>query len=97
MSVQDYAVKHGVNGTDLSLLTHKLEFWAQFVHDTLALQIPDFDALLGGRNQPVPVRAEAQSINNVTGVQRIQALSFRQVPQHCHAVLASAGAEGAVW
>ncbi len=25
--MQDYAVKHGVKGTDLSLLTHKLEFW----------------------------------------------------------------------
>jgi hypothetical protein len=43
-------MKGYVKGTDVNFLIHKLKFWAQFVHNTLALQIPNFDALLGGCN-----------------------------------------------
>jgi len=84
-------------GTNLCLLAHEWEFWAQFIHNALALQIPDLDALLRSSNQPVSVRAKAKSVDDVTGIQRIQALAFRQVPQHGHTILAAASTEGTIW
>ena len=35
-------------------------------------------------------------MNDVSGVQRVQALALTQIPQHGHSILASRGAEGAV-
>ncbi len=60
--MKNYVVKHGLKGTSMNLFIHKLEFWVQFVYNTFAFQIPNFDALLGGCNQPIHVRTEAQSL-----------------------------------
>jgi hypothetical protein len=53
MLAKNYVVKNGLKGTGMNLIIHKLEFWAQFVHNILVFQIPIFDALLGGCNQPI--------------------------------------------
>jgi len=94
--MRDCSVKHGgkrERETDLSLLAHEGEFGTQLIHNTLALQVPYLDALLRSRHKPVSVRAEAQSVDDVAGIQRIQALAFRQVPQHGHTILAATGAQ----
>jgi len=45
------------------------------------------DALAGGRAQPVAVGREAERVDDLARVQRVQALALRQVPQHGHRVL----------
>ena len=52
-----------------------------------SLQVPDLDGGLGGGAQPVAVGGEAQGVDDVAGVQGVQALALGQVPQHGHAVL----------
>ncbi|GIL85543.1 hypothetical protein Vretifemale_14047, partial [Volvox reticuliferus] len=59
-------------------------------------QIPDLDGRLGGSAQPVAVRREAQAMDDVTGIQAVQALALSQVPQHGNAVLAAGRAQRAV-
>lgn len=48
---------------------------------------PDLDAGPGGSAEPVAVGAEAQGVDDVTAVQRVQVLALVQVPQHGLAVL----------
>lgn len=42
---------------------------------------------LGGGAQPVAVGGEGEGVDDVAGVQAVQALALCQVPQHRHAVL----------
>mmetsp|Transcript_713 Transcript_713/g.2117 ORF Transcript_713/g.2117 Transcript_713/m.2117 type:complete len:286 (-) Transcript_713:298-1155(-) len=84
------AVGHG------GLLAHGRELGAQLVHDGLALQVPDLDARLGGGAEPVAVGGEGEGGDEVPGIQAVQALALRKVPQHCHVVLAARGAQGAI-
>lgn len=68
----------------------------EVVHHLLALQVPDLDALGRGGAEPVAVGGEDQGVDDVAGVQGVEALAFVQVPEHGGAVLAAGGAEGAV-
>lgn len=45
------------------------EFRAEFVNDALALQVPDLDARSGGSAEPVSVGREAESVDDVTGIE----------------------------
>jgi len=45
------------------------------------------DALARGRAEPVAVGREAERVDDLARVQRVQALALRQVPQHGHRVL----------
>lgn len=73
-----------------------LQVHLEIGNNTLALQIPNFDARLRGSAEPVPVRAKAQSIHNGASLQRVQHLPLRQIPQQNHTVLPCARAQGAV-
>ena len=48
---------------------------------------PDLDAGLGGGAEPVAVGGEGEGVDDVTGIQGVQALALSQVPQHCNAIL----------
>jgi hypothetical protein len=88
--VQAHAIR------DLGLLADECEVRAQLVNNALAFQVPNLDARLSRGTQPVPVRAEAKRVDNITGIQRVQPLALRQIPQHGDTILASAGAQGAI-
>eukprot|EP00976_Prorocentrum_cordatum_P033770 687344-Prorocentrum_minimum.AAC.2 len=98
-SVQGATVRAPVEGKAVrlqGLLAHRGHLGAELIDDALALKIPDLDARLGGSAQPVPVGAEAQAVDDVTGIKRVQALALREIPEHSHTVLATGGAERAV-
>mmetsp|Transcript_28662 Transcript_28662/g.34818 ORF Transcript_28662/g.34818 Transcript_28662/m.34818 type:complete len:265 (+) Transcript_28662:31-825(+) len=81
---------------DLGLLADWREVGAQVVNDALALQVPDLDAGVGGSAQPVAVGAEAQGVDNVAGIKRVQTLALSEIPQHSNPVLATGGTQGTV-
>mmetsp|Transcript_4946 Transcript_4946/g.8723 ORF Transcript_4946/g.8723 Transcript_4946/m.8723 type:complete len:347 (-) Transcript_4946:100-1140(-) len=84
------AVGHG------RVLAQRGHLGHQLVHHLLALQVPDLDALRGGRAQPVAVGREHQRVDDVARGQRVQPLALVQVPEHGGAVLAARGAQAAV-
>lgn len=57
---------------------------------------PNLDGVGSGRAEPVSVGREAESVDDVTAVERVQVLVVVEVPQHGLAVLATRGAERAV-
>lgn len=54
------------------------------------------DASRGSGAQPVAVGRENEGVDDVSGIERVQALAFLEVPQHGGAVLASGGAQRTV-
>ena len=66
------------------------------IHDNLRFQIPNLDALVGRGAQPVPVGREDEGVDDLPGVERVQALALVEVPQHRGAVLPPRRAEAAV-
>jgi hypothetical protein len=68
----------------------------ELVNLALLLEIEDDDARRSGGAQPVAVGREDESVDLVTGVERVQVLALVQVPEHGGAVLATRGAEGTV-
>jgi len=80
----------------LCLLSHRWKLWSELVHGRLALQVPDLDGVLGGGAQPVSVRGEAQVVDDVTGIKRIESLSVGQVPKDGDTVLTTTGTQGSI-
>ena len=80
----------------LGLLANRRELRDEFVNDGLGLEVPDLDAGLGRRAQPVAVRGEAQAVDDVTRIEGVQALPFTEVPKHGDAILTAGGAQGSV-
>lgn len=72
------------------------DVWAELVNNALALEVPDLDAGLGGSAEPVPVGAEDQGVDDITGIEGVEVLPLVKVPEHGDSVLASGGAEGTV-
>ena len=68
----------------------------QLNHEALGLKIPDLDALSGGGAKPIAVRGEHEGVDDVTRLQRIEALALSEVPQHGNAVLAAGSAQGSI-
>ncbi len=77
-------------------LAHRREVRTQLVNNSLGLEVPDLDALLGGCAQPVAVRGKQEAVDDVASLKLVQVLALRQVPQLRGAVLAAGGAQGAV-
>lgn len=77
-------------------LVAALKFGGELLHHGLGLQVPDLDAALGRGTQPVPVRTEAQRVDDVARLQIVQALALSQVPKHRSAVLSARSAERAI-
>lgn len=53
------------------------------------ISYPDFDGRSGRGAEPVPIRREAQSIDDVVMVQGVEMLLIMQIPQHGLRVLSS--------
>ncbi|KAJ0879195.1 hypothetical protein HanRHA438_Chr10g0448591 [Helianthus annuus] len=73
-----------------------LEINLEINDNGLALQIPDLDAGLSGRTEPVPVRAEAKSVNDAPSFERVESLTLREIPEQNHAVFATTGTQGTI-
>lgn len=73
------------------------EVWAELVDLALLLEVEDDNLLGGGSAQPVAVWREDEGVDLVTGLEGVEVLGLVQVPQHGGSVLATGGAEGAVW
>lgn len=54
---------------------------------TVSSSYPDLDAGPCSGTEPVSVRTEAESVDDITTIQRVQMLSFIQIPQHGLSVL----------
>ena len=51
---------------------------------------------VGGGDEPVVLGGEAEGVDGGTGIEGVEMLAFRDVPQHDGAVLATGGAQGAI-
>jgi hypothetical protein len=71
-------------------------FRADGFDDNLGFKIPDLDGVLSGGAEPVSVGGKDESINDLTSVKGVQALSFVQVPQHGGVVLSTTCGQGAI-
>jgi len=83
-------------------LWHELLLWLgdlglELVNDDLVLQVPNLDRVAGGSAQPVAVWREAQSVDVIAALKRVQVLVVVQVPEHGVTVLATRSAERTVW
>ena len=81
-------------GRDLSILSF---FRTESVDDDLGFQIPNLDGIISCSTQPVTVRREDKSVDDFTGIQTVQALSFVQVPQHSGMILTTRSGQGTIW
>ena len=74
-----------------------LEFLrGQALDDDLALKIPNLDAIVRGGAEPVSVGAEYEGVDDLAGVEGVQALPLVEVPEHGGPVLPPGGAERSV-
>lgn len=80
----------------LGLLANRRKLRAELVNDGLGFEIPDLDARLSRRAQPIAVRREAQAVDDVTSIEGVETLAFTKVPEHRNAVLPTGGAQGTV-
>jgi hypothetical protein len=78
---------------DLAILRF---FGANGFDDNLGFKIPDLDRVVSGGAEPVSVGGKDESINDLTGVKRVQALALVEVPQHGGVVLSTTGGQGAI-
>ena len=62
----------------------------------LALKVKDLDAAAGRRAEPVAVRGEDESVDDVTRLKGVEVLAIVEVPQHCDAVLSTRGGKRAI-
>lgn len=79
-----------------ALLADGGELRLQLIDLALLLQVEDDDAAGRGGAQPVAVRGEDESVDLVTGAQRVQMLGFVEIPEHSCTVLATGSAKGSV-
>ena len=80
----------------LGLLANRRELRAELVDDGLGFEVPNLDAGLGRRAQPVAAGGEAQAVNDVTRIEGVQSLALAEIPKHGDAILAAGGAQGTV-
>lgn len=78
------------------VLAEARELGLELINDRLALQVEDLDARGSGSAQPVAVGRENKRVDNVTGLQRVEVLAIRKLPEHRDAVLATGRAERAI-
>jgi len=67
------------------------------IYNNLGLKIPDLDLLIGSSTQPVTVRREAEGVDDLTSIKRVESLSLVQVPKHSSSVLSSGSTKGSIW
>jgi hypothetical protein len=80
----------------LGLLARVEEFRTDFIDKSLGLKVPDLDARAGGSAQPVAVRREGKSVDEITSFKGVEVLGFVQIPEHDNTILATGRAERAI-
>ena len=78
------------------VLAHGRELGLELVHHDLGLEVPDLDRERRRRAEPVAVRREDERVDDVAGIEGIQALALVQVPEHGRAIFTTRSAERAV-
>lgn len=79
-----------------ALLPHSCILGLQLIHLTLLLQIKNNDTGRSGGAEPVSVGGEDEGVDLVARGEGVEVFGFVEVPEHCRAVFAAGGAEGAV-
>lgn len=72
------------------------ELGLELVDDALGLEVEDLDARGGGSAEPVTVGREDESVDGVTGLERVEVLAVGELPEHGDAVLATGSAERSI-
>jgi hypothetical protein len=80
-------------GRDLTSLRF---FRTKSIDNNLGLEVPDLDGIISRSAQPVSVRREDEAVDNFTSIERVQALSFVQVPKHGGVVLTTTGSKRSI-
>ena len=75
----------------LRALTHVLKVRAELLNKTLGFKVPDLNARLSGGAQPVTVRGEAERVNDITSIQRVETFALSKIPKHGNTVFATRG------
>jgi hypothetical protein len=75
------------------LLTRIEELRTELIDNRLGLKVPDLDTRVGSSAQPVAVRREGKSIDNIASLKRVEVLRVVQVPKHDNTVLATRSAK----
>ncbi|GER32403.1 ribosomal RNA small subunit methyltransferase H [Striga asiatica] len=73
-----------------------LEVHLEIHNNAFALQIPNLNAGLSRSTQPIPVRAEAEGVDNRASIQRVELLPLGQIPEQNHTIFPTTGAQRAV-
>lgn len=68
----------------------------KIIKHSLALEVEDLDGGSGSSTEPVSVGGEDESVDNVSGIERVEVLALVEVPEHGNTVLTTGGSEGAV-
>jgi len=76
----------------LSMLSDN-EVNSELIHHLLRLKIPDLDRRGGCSHQPVSVWRENEGVNDVPGLEGVEAFALGQVPQDGDGVLSTRGTE----
>ncbi|RAL41491.1 hypothetical protein DM860_010285 [Cuscuta australis] len=80
----------------LRKITLTLEIHSEIHNNALALQIPNLNAGFSSSTEPVPVRAEAKSMNDRSSLKAVKLLSFGQIPEENNSIFPSAGTQRAI-
>jgi hypothetical protein len=66
------------------------------VDHVLVLKIPDLDVRTSSSAQPIAVRAESKSLNDLFSIKSVKVLAFLEIPKHGLTVLTTRSAEGTI-
>ncbi len=95
-SEEDVAISGPRERSDPGELGNVLAWLGDAVDDSLGLEVPDLNAVIGGSAEPVVLGRERQGVDGGSGGQRVQVLAFVDVPEHSSSVLATRGDEGSI-
>lgn len=96
-SEEDVAISGPRERSDPGELGNVLAWLGDAVDDSLGLEVPDLNAVIGGSAEPVVLGRERQGVDGGSGGQRVQVLAFVDVPEHSSSVLTTRSNQRTVW
>ena len=93
---EDVAVSGPRERSNPGELGNVLAWLGDAVDDSLGLEVPDLNTVVGSGAEPVVLGREGERIDSGSGGQRVQVLALIDIPKHGSAVLATRGDEGTI-
>lgn len=75
------------------VLASLVEFRTKLINEFLVFKIPNLDGRSSSSNEPVAVRRESKSVDNITSFKGVKVLGVIQIPKHNNTILASRSAK----